>query len=358
MIKQLILLTLCTLALNAKNVILTAEQEENWKIKSELPESSNSLPLGDFIVEVVTPPMLLHTISLPFEANIQRLHVANLQAVTQGDILADVTGKDWIETQQKAISDAIELKHNENLLKRKSVLCKEEVIPQKECLAFQAELQTMKVKVAASRALLKSYGASDDMLSRLLKDLVIFQTIPVRSTVDGHIVKLNATPGKSVNPSDALFVIQKKGQLWIESAIETERTQSLNEGEKVNIVLDGQTFDTTILQLSPVINPENQTRSIRFLVPSDVNIFAGQRSNAKVILPQECLKIKKNAVIKIDEDQIVFTKNKTGYTAVPVKILAEDEMYYFIKVSADLKNSKIAVSSVAVLKNMMGSDDE
>jgi len=358
MIKRFALLTLCTLLLNAENVTLTAEQEENWKIKSELPERSRSLPLGEFIVEVVIPPMLLHTISLPFEANIQRLYVANHQVVAQGDVLVEVTGKDWIEMQQEAISNAIELKHNEELLKRKSILCKEEVIAKKECLAFEAELKTMKIKVAASKALFKSYGASDEMISNLYNDLVLSQTMPIRSTVDGYIVKLNATPGKSVNSSDPLFVLQKKGQLWIESAIEAERTQHLTQGEKVKIIFSGHTFDSSILQLSPIINPENQTRNIRFLVPENIDLFAGQRSSAKIILPQESLKIKKNAVIKIDKDQIVFSKNKTGYTAVPVEILAEDEMYYFVKPFSDLINSKVAVSSVAILKNMLGSDDE
>ena len=357
MTKQLILLTLCTFALNAQNIVLTAEQEANWQIKAEAPQNSQRLPLGEFIAEVVTPPTLLHTISLPFEANVKKLHVANYQHVTEGQILADVTGTEWIETQQKAISDAIEFKHHEHLTERKNMLCKEEIIPLKECVAANAELEADKIKVAASKALLKSYGASDEMIFNLFKDLKLSQTIQLRSSVAGRIVKLHATPGKSTSPSDALFVIQEKGSLWLESAIEAKRTQRLYEGQKVQIVLDNHTFDTTILQLSPVINPENQTRQIRFLVPSDINIFSGLRSSAKITLSQESLKIRKNSVIKDGERQIVFVKNKEGYTSMPVDILAEDDTYYFVKATPALKN-KIAVSSLAILKNMLGSEDE
>ena len=357
MTKQLILLTLFTFALNAENIVLTPEQEANWQIKVEVPQNSKRLPLGEFITEVVTPPTLLHTISLPFEANVKKLHVANYQEVTKGQILADVTGTEWIETQQKAISDAIEFKHHEHLAERKNMLCKEEIIPQKECVAANAELEADKIKVAASKALLKSYGASDEMIFNLFKDLKLSQTIQLRSSVDGRIVKLDATPGKSTSPSDALFVIQEKGALWIESAIEAKRTQGLKEGQKVQIVLDDQTFDTTILQLSPVINPENQTRQIRFLVPENIDIFSGLRSTAKIILLQESLKIRKNAVIKVGEAQVVFYKSKEGYTSLPIQILSEDDTYYFVKPSPLLKN-KIAVSSVAILKNMLGSEDE
>ena len=357
MTKKLILLTLFTITLYAENIILTPEQEANWQIIVESPQSSQKLPLGEFITEVVTPPTLLHTIALPFDANIKKLHVANYQEVMQGQILADVTGTEWIVTQQKAIADAIEFKHHEHLAERKNMLCKEEIIPQKECVAANAELEANKIKVSASKALLKSYGASDEMISNLFKDLELSQTIQLRSSVDGHIVKLHATPGKSTSPEDALFIIQEKGPLWIESAIEAKRILGLKEGQKVQIVIDGQTFDTTILQLSPVINPENQTRHIRFLVPSNINIFSGLRSSAEIILIQESLKIKKNAVIKVGETQVVFYKNKEGYTSLPIEILSEDNTYYFVKPSALLKN-KIAVSSVAILKNMLGSEDE
>ena len=85
--------------------------------------------------------------------------------------------------------------------------------------------------------------------------------------------------------------------------------------------------------------------------------FSGLRSSAKITLSQESLKIRKNSVIKDDETQIVFVKNKEGYTSIPIDILSEDDTYYFVKAIPALKN-KIAVSSLAILKNMLGSDDE
>ena len=355
--KQLLLWTLLTLTLSAKNIILTPQQEENWQIKVETPQSVSTLPLGEFVTEVVTPPSLLHTISLPFEAHVKKLNVAKYQEVIKGEVLSEVTGKGWIEIQKRAIADAIKFRHDRYLTERKNMLCKDGIIPQKECVTANAALKDDKIKVAASKALLKSYGASDAMISTLFEALKLSQNIEVQSTVKGRIVQLHATPGKSTSPADALFVIQEKGLLWLESDIEAKRTQELTEGQKVQITLGKYTFDTTILQLSPVINPENQTRHIRFLVPSEIQILPGLRSSAKITLSQESLKIRKTSVIKNGEAQIVFIKSKEGYTAVPVEILAENDTYYFVKPSSELKNA-IAVSSVAILKNMLGEDDE
>ncbi|MDQ7046815.1 MAG: HlyD family efflux transporter periplasmic adaptor subunit [Sulfurovum sp.] len=357
MTKKLLFLTLFSCTINAQNIVLTPEQQANWQIKVDVPLSSERLPLGEFIAQVVTPPTLLHTISLPFEANVKKLHVANYQKVSKDQILADVTGTEWIATQQKAIADAIEFKHHEHLAERKNILCKEEIIPQKECVAANAELAADKIKVTASKALLKSYGASDAMISTLFKNLTLSQTIQLRSDVEGRIVELHATPGKSTSPSDALFMIQQEGALWLESAIAAKRTQGLEEGQKVQITLDSHTFDTSILQLSPVINPENQTRQIRFLIPSDIKIFSGLRSNAKITLAQKTLKIEKKSVIKDAGKQIVFVKTKNGYNSVAIEILAEDNRYYYVSPSPALEK-KIAVSSLAVLKNLLGGDDE
>lgn len=354
---NILLLTLLTFSLQAGDIVLTVEQEENWQIKVKAPQSSQKLPLGEFIARVVTPPSLLHTISLPFDANVKKLNVANYQYVKEGQILANVTGTEWIATQQKAISDSIELKFNEQRVERKNMLCKEEIIPQKECTAANAELEAYKIKVLASKALLESYGASDEMITTLFKELKLSQTIPLTSTVSGRIIELHATPGKSTSSEDALFIIQEKGSLWLESDIEVSRTGGLKEGQKVQITLANNTFDTTILQLSPVINPQNQTRQVRFLVPLDIDVFAGLRTTAKITLSHESYKIKKNAVIKDGDTQIVFVKTKEGYSSVSVKILAEDDRYYYVETSSELKN-KIAVTSLAVLKNMSGEDDE
>ncbi|MEA3433598.1 MAG: efflux RND transporter periplasmic adaptor subunit [Campylobacterota bacterium] len=356
--KKLLLLTLFTFyALHAENIQMTAEQKENWQIKVEAPENSKRLPLGEFITEVVTPPSLLHIISLPFEANVKKLNVAKYQKVTKGFVLAEVTGTEWIAIQQKAIADAIEFRHHTHLTERKNMLCKEEIIPQKECVAANAELETDKIKVAASKALLQSYGASDEMITTLFKDLKLSQTMKIKSSVDGHIVELNAIPGKSTSPSDALFIIQGKGSLWLVSNIEARLTENLHEGQAVQITLANKTFNTTILQISPVINPQNQTKQIRFSVPSDINIFSGLRSSAKFTILGESLKVQKTSVIKEGGTQIVFIKTKEGFTAVPVKILAEDNRHYFIEPSDRLQN-KIAVNSVAILKNMLGDSNE
>jgi len=355
--QNLLLIILLTLNVWAQEIQMTKEQEKNWDISVEVPEASKSYPFGEFIAHVVTPPTLLNTISLPFEANVKKLNVAKYLKVKQGDVSAEVTGTKWIEVQQKAIAEAIEYKHHAHLTERKNMLCKEDIIPQKECIAANAELEADKIRVAASKALLKGYGASDSMIESLFQKLKISYTIKITSGVEGSIIEHNATPGKSTNPEDALFVIKQEGALWLEANIEAQRTMKLKEGEKVEISLANKIFQTKVLQISPVINPENQTRQVRFLLPEETGISSGFIGSAMLTLFWDVLKVKKNSVIKEGSTQIVFVKSKEGFVAVPVEVLSEDDSAYYLKTSERLKH-EIATNSLAILKNLLGGSDE
>ncbi|MBN2824191.1 MAG: efflux RND transporter periplasmic adaptor subunit [Campylobacterales bacterium] len=357
MLKTILLSAILLITLQAQEVKLSAEQLSNWQIKTSQPQSVKTLPLGEFIVEVATPPSLLTTISLPFEANVKKLFVANFQEVKNGEILAEVTGTQWIATQQDAIANAIALTQQTDRYKRKAQLCKEKIIPQKECVNALADLKTQENKLAASKALLRSYGASKTDIDTLIHELKLSSTVALRSPIKGRIISLGAVIGKSSNSTDALFVIQQEGFLWLEADIEASRTTHLNEGQKVSIELSSQRFDTMILQLSPMINPANQTRHVRFLVPHTIKLLSGLRTSAKISYTMPTLKIAKNSIINHEGSSIVFVKTAKGFNSVKVKIVGEEIGYYFVEKSKELEG-EIATTSVAILKNLLGEEDE
>ncbi len=355
--KKLLLLAVVACCLEAKEITLSQKEIATWGIQEATAQKSTEVPLGSFIVEVTTPPTLIQTISLPFEAQVVSLNAALYQKVKKGDLLAQVTGTEWISAQKAAISDAIELRHHTHTAERKNKLCKEEIIPKKECIAANAELRTDRIKVAASKALLKSYGASDKMIDQLFNNLKIFATIPITAPTDGTIIQLNAYPGKSTAPSSALFVIQKEGAFWLESDLPQSKTKMLKEGETVLLKIDAKTYKSKVLQIAPTLNQQNQTRHVRFSLPPKSGLLPGLRTNATLILQKEAYKVPKKAVIKYEGNHIVFVKEGNKFENVAVNILGEDSKYYYIMPDTRL-SGPLVVSAVAVLKNMLGEGDE
>ena len=344
-------------ALGAKEIKLTPEQSKNWHIKTKKPIVSNSLVVGEFMAEVVTPPQLLHTISLPFEAQIKKLYVANFDNVKKGQLLAKVTGRDWIELQKRFISDAIELKHHKNIADRKNRLCQEEIISKKECASANAEYKADKIKVSASKALLRGYGADKKMIRELFENLKISPTLPIRSDVGGKIVELNARSGKSLSPSDALFIIQKNGNLWLEVNILAKKASTLKKGQKVKIEFNHQNFLSKLLLHAPVINSQNQTQKVRFSLPKSDKFLTGMRDIAKISSLKQSLKVPKRAVISYGGESILFIKTKSGYSPIAVDILGEDRDFFYLKDTPNL-HTDMAITSTAILKGLMEESDE
>ena len=356
--KKIILGAVLTLLfVNAEALKLTPQQQKDWQITTAQPEVSQRLTIGRFMAEVSTPPQYLYSVTLPFEAQIQKLYVANYDRIKKGQLLAEVTGRDWIEIQQRFISDAIELKHHAHIAERKNRLCREGIIPKKECTSANAEHRADKIKASASKALLKGYGATTKMINDLFNNLKISRTIELRSLVSGRLLKLNVRSGKSTNPTDALFVIQKEGALWLEVEIPVKKAMRLKRGEMLSILFNEESFFSKVLLKSPTINIVNQTQKVRFLLPRSSKFLTGMRDMAELSITTNTLRVKKKSVISIKNSKVVFLVTPQGYRATPIKILGEDDTYYYI--SGNLQRTDtIATSSLAILKSMMESEDE
>lgn len=355
--KTLLWVTMNIMILEATPILLTPQQAKDWQVATQIPEPSTTLPLGEFMAEVMTPPQNLHTLTLPFEAQVKKLYVASYDNVKKGQLLAEVTGKDWIEIQQRFIADAIEMEHHGHIAKRKNRLCREEIIPKKECIDANAEFQADKVKASASKALLRGYGATEQMINELSNKLKISQTIPIKSDVSGKLLELNLRIGKSTLPSDALFVIQKEGALWLESDILAQKAMRLKQGEKVNIGFNQENFESELLVHSPTINAENQTQKLRFSLPVNSHILSGLRDTATITLIQNTLKVAKKSVINYENHNIVFLQTAQGYEATPIRILGEETNFYYIEDTPTLHHP-IAISSIAILKGLMEGKNE
>jgi multidrug efflux pump subunit AcrA (membrane-fusion protein) len=340
-------------AIEANEITLTKEQEKNWQIKTQLPTKSKTLPLGTFMMEVTTPPNLLRAVTLAFEAQVTKLYVASYQNIKKGDLLAEVSGAEWIEAQTEAISNAITLKESQTTASRKNRLCKEGIIPQKECVTVNAIVQNNKARLSASKAVLSAYGADRNIIQEITNALKIKLNLPIRAKTSGAVMELNAQVGKSINASSPLMIIQEKGAMWLESDIPLNSIESLQFEEFITIKIDNQSHICKVLQFSPVISSQNQTLHVRFALPNEATLLSGYRGIAQIIIEKPSLIVDKKAIIKSDNKHISFVKIANGYKSVEVHVLAEGDRVYYLALN-DALNAPIAINSLAALKSMMG----
>jgi len=353
--KFIILQVLLGVSLLAE-ITLTPKEEIDWQIKTVKGKEVSHIPLGEYIMNVTTPPTLLHTLSVPYEAQIIHLNKVSYEKVEKGEPLAILTATEWIEAQRKAIADTIELMHHEHLAERKSKLCKEEIIAQKECLAANAEVKTDKIKLSASKTLLKAYGASDSMIEKLYKNLIIRPNMELLSPVKGTLLQVNIQPGKSISPLSAMFVIKVDGDNWLETDLPQEVTNKLKPSQNVIITVNERDIQSKVLDISPVINPHNQTRYVRFSLPQESKLLPGLRQKAKISIKEKAFIINKKAVVQDGNRSVVFIKKDQRYIVQEVNVIAENAESCYLNYNSAL-NGNIVTNTTSIFQNMLQRDD-
>ena len=205
--KTIITILISALIAQANIIQLTPKQEENWQIKTKKIELSKTLPLGKYMLEATIPPYFLRAITLAFDVQVTQLYVSSYQYVDKNMIIADVSSPIWIDAQTNLISNKISYNEYKSIAYRKNRLCKEGIIPEKECVSVNSQLKNAKAKLSASKAVLSAYGADVETISNLEKTMKIKPALSLFSPVAGTIIELNAQVGKSVNASTPLVVL-------------------------------------------------------------------------------------------------------------------------------------------------------
>ena len=194
------------------------------------------------------------------------------------------------------------------------------------------------------------------MIRELFNKLKISRTIPIFSKKDGTVIELNMRVGKTIQPSEPLMVIKSDGSLWLEAELPLKKAEILSDGESVILEFRGKRFSSRVLQHAPVINSQNQTQKVKFVLPS-LNLLAGLRDTLSVEIKYKALQVTKSSLIHNGKEDIIFVKTKDGFEATPVNVIAQDNIFYYIEDNSKL-HTPVATSSIAILKSLMEEGDE
>ncbi|MDT8338470.1 MAG: efflux RND transporter periplasmic adaptor subunit [Sulfurimonas sp.] len=337
------------------DVTLTPQEEKSWQIQSAKAKEVTYVPLDTYMMQVTTPPTLLHTISVPYEAQVVQLHKTEFEHAKKGEVLATLSSQNWIEAQKEAIDTWIELSYSKDEANRRSQLCKEEIIAQKECFVADEEMKRDTIKLQAAKALLRSYGATDEVMQKLFNELTIFSNIELRSSVKGVVLQTDIQVGKNISPSSALFVIKTEGENWLEADIPQAVVKTLQPSQEVILRVGKDEIKSKILLISPTLHPLNQTRYVRFVLPKDANLLAGLRTKVELSVAKRAFVIDKKALIRQDNESIVFIKKGQTYSALRVDVLAENREVCYLEYKEELKEP-IAVTATSILQNRLNEE--
>ncbi|WP_058089005.1 efflux RND transporter periplasmic adaptor subunit [Aquabacterium parvum] len=253
---------------------------------------------------------------------VERLHVrATLDAVKQGQPLADLYVPDWVAAQEEFLS-----------VRRMR----------------GADLGSL---VDGARQRMRQVGMSEDQIKRVEQTGKTQPRITLAAPINGVLSELMVREGMSVMPGATLLRINGVSTVWANAEVPESQVAQLRPGTKVQArspAVPGTTFEGTVQALVPEVNPGTRTLKARVqlnnpgmrLVPgmSVTMQFMDMRADKSLLIPTE-------AVIQTGTRTVVMlAEDKGRFRPVEIETGIESDGHTEVKRGLDV-GQRVVVSS-------------
>ena len=257
--------------------------------------------------------------------------------IKKGQVLAEIYSPELVSTQQDYLL----------AVKALNALTPEAVA---EMPVLEKNARAM---VESARKRLSLFGVSSQEIAGLEKSGRVRDSLEIRSSVSGTVIRTTAVEGRSVTPATELYAVGDPYHLWILADVYETDYAWINPGDPVKIrsaAFPGVTFTGAVDFVYPYVKKNTRTVQVRVAVDNpegilkpdqyvSVNIVAGLR---------RVLAIPSEAVIRTGTRTLVFVQREPGkFEPRDVVTGVEDQGYTAI--ISGLKQHELVVKSAQFL---------
>ena len=335
---------------SAHIVVKSHDSKQLLKIS---PETAGSIGLETEVVQnkkvsfnikyngiVKSLPSKTFYISSPVNGRVSEVFVEPNQSVAVNQQLAEISSQDIAELQfditkeqidlEGSIQEAmLELSLTQNSYEREKKLYEDGITAKKEFLEAENNY-----KIAGSKLTIleKKKKSIDELVEKRLNILGSNSestalnpgNIEIKSPLSGFILKRLVNPGEVVEKDKVLFEASNLSEVYLESKIYEKDLPVISPGKKVIFTteaLPGSVFHGEINYISQTVDPETRTITVRAKIQNPGYKLKPEMFGKMLISLSDTssLVINKEAVQKVDDQDIVFVKTNFGFKEVNVK---------------------------------------
>jgi len=311
-------------AANENTVVLTKEQLNQAKLTLGRITPRNMSAVIRVKGKIDVPPQKMLSVSVPLGGYLQSTRLLPGMRVEKGDVIAVVTGEQYIQLQQ----DYLMAKEKQQLLeldyKRQRELVQSQSASQKSFQQVAAEYAAQQVLVQSLYQKLKLAGFAPESVN---KDN-ISSGISVRSAISGYVAAVHVNIGKYLNPSDVLFEIISTDDLHLALTVFEKDIPLLRVAQEVFAFTNEQPQIRHRCRILLIGREIAENRSIEVHCHFDqeaVRLLPGTYMNAEVmvknqqanVLPEEAIlqySNRKYVFVQIDSLHYSMREVQTGIT--------------------------------------------
>ncbi len=154
--------------------------------------------------------------------------------------------------------------------------------------------------------------------------------VEIKSPLHGLIIKRLINPGEVVDKDKVLFEASDLSEVFLESKIYEKDLPGINLGKKTTFTteaLPGSLFHGEINYVSQVVDPETRTIAVRAKVQNPGYKLKPEMFGKMSISlsDKDAIAINKDAVQKIDNENVVYVKKAYGFKEIKIKLGKETD---------------------------------
>ena len=178
------------------------------------------------------------------------------------------------------------------------------------------------------------------------------QTYSIPAGISGTITEKNANVGDITAGERAMYVIASSNAIQASFYLFPRDAESVRSGQTVTIkTLGGKVITATVSSMLPSVDPRTQTLTAIVKLPASAaeDLRPGMAIEGQFVTTQTPANIAVpiDALQTLEEKQVIFVKNGTTYTAVPVQVGRQSAR--MIEITGGLQGGETIVTKGAFL---------
>lgn len=298
---------------------LNGDQLKSLGLQLGSPEKQRMSSTIQLQGKIDLPPQNMISVNFPLGGYLRNTKLIPGMQVRKGDIIALMEDQSIVQLQQDYLSAKAKYELIKQEFERQQTLYNSNAGTSKAYQIAEGEMKMQSVLVKALSEKLKLIGIDPSALN----ETNISGQLPIRSTINGYVSKVNVNIGKYVQPAETMFELIDPDDIHAALTIFEKDLPYIKIGNTVNIKFMGDkngVFPAKVILVNKGVDEDRTATAHCHFTVHPNQLFPGMLIQAEVSVSDREVKVLPDeAIVRSGNQQYVFYKNAANkFVMIPV----------------------------------------
>ena len=340
-------------------VTLTDAQLRNAPIETTMLSLQNIASTLKLNGMIDVPPQNLVSVSIPLGGYLKSSNLLPGMPVSRGQVIAVIENPQFIQLQQDYLMARSKAHFAELDYNRQKTLNQSQASSDKAMQLAQSEMNSQRILMNSLAQQLRLININPESL----KSGSITKSVPVYSSINGFVSKVNVNIGKYVNPSDVLFELINPDDIHLNLKVYEKDLEYLKKGQRFAAYTNAdpaKKYYGEILLISKDISQGGLAEIHCHFDKYDHSLVPGMYMNAEIETSTSFSNaVPEESIVNFEGKDFVFVEvKKQTYRLTPVTLGETENGFTQILNFDDFKNKKIVTKNAYTLLMKLKNTEE